>query len=186
MLIKFIQVVGTCAIAQRLTRFSCGRGQRILLAACVLLFFAIVDSASSQNTRADADEFTSELISLALDPNYGPAQNRVVKWTGSLRYGIHGKHVDGIASVLIEDQMRTLRALTGLDIAHADLASAPENFSILFMIASERNEVRNDKSISPTTAFNEWDLKQQPCAYEISTDQNSIRRATATDDDRRG
>ena len=154
------------------------RGQCILLAACVLLFVAVAASALSQNSRVDADEFTAELISLALDPNFGPAQNRVVKWTGSLRYGIHGKHVDGIARVLIEDQMHTLRELTGLDIAEAEPASTSENFSIFFMIASERNALRSDKSISSTTTFNEWDLKQQPCAYEISTDHSSIQQAT--------
>jgi hypothetical protein len=115
---------------------------------------------------------------VALDSRFGQAYDRVVKWTGPVRYAIHGNHVTVVVSDVIQQRMESLKQLTKLDITGVD-DDVGENFSVFYLIASERNALVGNTVADGgrVAAIRDWNDSRADCAYRVSIENGVIKRA---------
>jgi hypothetical protein len=137
-----------------------------------------VGTAASPDVRSG--QLAAEFAMLALEQSPGGADGKVTKWTAPIRFGIHGGHVDRVMSALVTQHMAELRRLTGNYIQPADLSHpSSENFSISFLIASERNELVQHRAGDTAAAekIRRWNDSRVPCIYIVDSNDGIVTSA---------
>jgi hypothetical protein len=149
-----------------------------LAAAILLALSLLVDTVAAQDLRSG--QLAAEFTMLALEPMPRGADGKVTKWTVPIRFGIHGGHVDGVMSGLVMQHMAELRRLTGNDIQPMDLSHpSSENFSISFLIASERNDLvqHGTEDTIGTEKIRHWNDSRVRCIHIVDSSDGIVTSA---------